>query len=193
MANEFLKKVLESLRAKSKEILDELSLKREKDGRLVRACDIAEAAVLSIAVFPLSIGYLQTAVFRPLRITNNKRLIGPVFGCFSVAFSGSLASLLFVLYVNVSKDISNRAFESHKQKLDSLFSPFQYTYNHHDLMLYAIGSMVAFKAFGGRFRSVLPSSLVHPGAFARMSLPAPSQMYASDAAREKLTKLGKLT
>lgn len=190
MADEFLKKVLESFRAKSKEILNDFRLKRKENGRPVRACDIAEATVLSVAAFPLSIGYLQTAIFRPLRITNNRRLIGPVFGVFSVAFSGSIASLLFVLYVNFSKDISTRAFESYKQKLESLVPTIQYSYSHYDLLLYSLGSVMLFKAFGGRFRSVLPSSLVHPGAFARVSLPAPGQLYASDATREKLTKLG---
>lgn len=185
-----MKKVLESFRAKSKEILNDFRLKRKENGRPVRACDIAEATVLSVAAFPLSIGYLQTAIFRPLRITNNRRLIGPVFGVFSVAFSGSIASLLFVLYVNFSKDISTRAFESYKQKLESLVPTIQYSYSHYDLLLYSLGSVMLFKAFGGRFRSVLPSSLVHPGAFARVSLPAPGQLYASDATREKLTKLG---
>eukprot|EP00850_Spirogloea_muscicola_P006499 SM000031S11508 [mRNA] locus=s31:53583:55790:- [translate_table: standard] len=42
-----------------------------------------------------------------------------------------------------------------------------------DLLLHGIVGMVAFKALGGSFRQVLPSSLWHPGAKARASLAAP--------------------
>jgi len=42
---------------------------------------------------------------------------------------------------------------------------------------------------GGRFRSVMPSNLVYPGACAIESLPAPGTQYASEAAKGELRRL----
>ena len=42
---------------------------------------------------------------------------------------------------------------------------------------------------GGRFRSVMPSNLVYPGACAIESLPAPGSEYASHAAKGELRRL----
>ena len=42
---------------------------------------------------------------------------------------------------------------------------------------------------GGRFRSVMPSNLVYPGACAIESLPAPGSEYASQAAKGELRRL----
>ncbi|PFX14168.1 hypothetical protein AWC38_SpisGene21700 [Stylophora pistillata] len=56
-----------------------------------------------------------------------------------------------------------------------------------DVPLCGFGSLVVIKILGGRFRSVLPSSLTHPGAFARKYIPAKGQDYASAA--EKLKRL----
>ena len=41
---------------------------------------------------------------------------------------------------------------------------------------------------GGRFRSVMPSNLVYPGACAIESLPAPGSEYASQAAKGELRR-----
>ena len=47
-----------------------------------------------------------------------------------------------------------------------------------------------YKIFGGRFRSVLPSSLIHPGAFAKRYIPAKGKRYASDGVKRKLALMG---
>ena len=41
------------------------------------------------------------------------------------------------------------------------------------------------------FRSVLPSSLIHAGAFARRYIPAKGKKYATDEVKQKLALLGK--
>lgn len=49
--------------------------------------------------------------------------------------------------------------------------------------------MSALQMMGGRFRSVMPSNLVYPGACAIESLPAPGSEYASQAAKGELRRL----
>ena len=48
---------------------------------------------------------------------------------------------------------------------------------------------VCLQMMGGRFRSVMPSNLVYPGACAIESLPAPGSEYASHAAKGELRRL----
>jgi len=189
MADEVYK-VLQTFRVKFLALFKELTTKNNPSGPPARASDIAEGTALGIASFPLSLGYFQTAVLRPLRITSNKRIIAPLFGGLSVVLSASLSSLVLVYYVDFSRNLKSRAFEFHKMKLDSYFPSFELNFKKPDILLYCIGSVAIFKAFGGRFRSVLPSSLIHPGSFARASLPASSQLYASDVVRMKLNQLG---
>ena len=55
-----------------------------------------------------------------------------------------------------------------------------------DIPLCGVGTLVLYKIFGGRFRSVLPRSLIHPGAFAKRFIPAKGKRYASDGAKRKL-------
>lgn len=190
MADE-VDKVWQTFRDKLNKLLKELAAKNESSGPAIRASDIAEGTLLGVAAFPLTIGSLQTAVFRPLRLTSNKYFIAPLFGSLSVAISASISSLVFVYYVDYSRHATSRVFENYKRKLDSCIPSFKYTFQKSDLLLYSACSMVVFKAFGGRFRSVLPSSLIHPGSFARVSLSANSQSYASDVAKMKLNQLGK--
>ena len=49
--------------------------------------------------------------------------------------------------------------------------------------------MAALQMMGGRFRSVMPSNLIYPGACAIESLPAPGSEYASQAAKGELRRL----
>ncbi len=44
---------------------------------------------------------------------------------------------------------------------------------------------------GGRFRNLMPSNLLHPGACAVESLPAPGNEYASQMAKGELRRLFK--
>ena len=50
-----------------------------------------------------------------------------------------------------------------------------------------------FVAVGGRFRAVAPSSLWHPGAFARGSVPARGAAYAGSSQKEALNDFGRRT
>ena len=49
--------------------------------------------------------------------------------------------------------------------------------------------MAVLQMMGGRFRSVMPSNLIYPGACAVESLPAPGSEYASQAAKGELRRL----
>ena len=59
-----------------------------------------------------------------------------------------------------------------------------------DIPICGVCSLVVFKLLGGRLRSVLPSSLIHPGAFARRYIPAKGKKYATDGVKQKLALLG---
>ncbi len=52
-----------------------------------------------------------------------------------------------------------------------------------------LSGFVFLQMMGGRFRSVMPSNLVYPGACAIESLPAPGSEYASHAAKGELRRL----
>lgn len=189
MADE-VDKVLQTFRVKLLDFFRELTTKDEQSGPRVRASDIAEGTALGMASFPLTLGYVQTAILRPLRMTSNKKIIAPLFGGLSVALSASLSSLVFVYYIDYSRHVKSRAFDLYKKQFDDFFPSFEFNFKKQDILLYCIGSVTVFKAFGGHFRSVLPSSLIHPGSFARVSLPAASQLYATNVAKTKLTQLG---
>ena len=54
-----------------------------------------------------------------------------------------------------------------------------------DIPICGVISLVVFKLLGGRLRSVLPNSLIHPGAFARRYIPAKGKKYAADEVKQK--------
>jgi hypothetical protein len=58
------------------------------------------------------------------------------------------------------------------------------------ISVWVIG-VVAFKAMGGRFLSIAPSSYTSPGSFARLSTPAKSTSYATANERDAVRKIGK--
>ncbi|EDO46360.1 predicted protein [Nematostella vectensis] len=190
MADE-LEKFLRRFQNHSKQIWAKLKAKGNKKAKRVRASDIVEASVLSAASFPLCLGVIQNTVFRPLRLTSHIRILAPACGAISVAVSGAISSLVFITYTEKSKDAKDRYFESHKSQFDSYFRTIRYSYSPMDIAVCVVGSLFVFKTLGGRFRSVLPSSLLHAGAFAKVSLPAVSKLYASDTTKRKLVKLGK--
>ena len=55
--------------------------------------------------------------------------------------------------------------------------------------MYRSDEYALLQMMGGRFRSVMPSDLVFPGACAVESLPAPGSEYASQAAKGELRRL----
>lgn len=58
-----------------------------------------------------------------------------------------------------------------------------------DVVCDAVMGVVLFRAMGGRYRSLLPSDLVKPGACAVESLPAPGSQYASEVSKGELARL----
>lgn len=58
-----------------------------------------------------------------------------------------------------------------------------------DVLLDAALGVALFKAMGGRYRALLPSDLVRPGACAVESLPAPGSAYAQGTSKGELIRL----
>ena len=125
---------------------------------------LASAAVGAIT-FPSLLAFSQTAIFKPLRITAASRL-SPVFGAVSVTLAGFAASFSAIkacsLVQNSLGDTNGRG-ETNSKNI-SFSTP--------ELVISTVSSVVVFRALGGRFSSVLPSHLFHPGAFARERIPA---------------------
>ncbi|KAJ7559974.1 hypothetical protein O6H91_04G109000 [Diphasiastrum complanatum] len=91
-------------------------------------------------------------------------VLGPMLGCVAVA-SASVAS------AKVSEALIKSSCTNLKGDDTSYWS------NH--LFLHAVLGVIAFKALGGSCRSVMPSSVIHPGALARRSIPARGSRYAN--------------
>ncbi|KAL9962377.1 hypothetical protein ACROYT_G031473 [Oculina patagonica] len=194
MADGFVEKALQKARVLGVKIRRRVLLTEGKSTR-VDDIDVALSSTLGGITFPLCLGAFQTGIFRPLRITSNLRLIGSVCGGISLFISGSTASLAFLSSIIVLKEANGSSMRVLKDKLDS-FVPIKrcsisISVCYKDVPLYGFASLVVFKLLGGKFRSVLPSNLIHPGAFARSYIPAKGQNYASNAVKQKLGSLGK--
>ena len=139
----------------------------------------------------LCLGVLQTGLFRPLssvRITSNRRFIGSAFATVSLVVSGSTASAVFLSSIVLFKEIKGSSFRILTEKLHSLMpnTTVDVAVCSRDIPLCGVASLLVYKIFDGRFRSVLPSSLIHPGAFAKRFILAKGKRYASDGVKRKL-------
>lgn len=152
--------------------------------------EIVAATAVGAISFPLALGFIQNFVFKPLRIScKYPNALVLVFGGASVVVSGVVASGAFVsscegfrrfnLLSNTNRG-SRKRFE------------FEFGRTDENILMYGIGSLAVFKCFGGKVRHVVPSHLFYPGAFARVSIPAPGKNYAGLSAKRKLSILGKL-
>ena len=156
--------------------------------------DVAFSSALGGITFPLCLGALQSGIFRPLRITSNLRLVGSVCGGISAFISGSTASLTFLSSIILLREVDGSFIRVLTDKLHSseptkrTSIPISVCYN--DVPLYGFASLVVFKLLGGKFRSVLPSNLIYPGAFARGYIAAKGQNYASSVVKQELALLG---
>ncbi|KAJ7376366.1 hypothetical protein OS493_035111 [Desmophyllum pertusum] len=193
MADEFVAKALQKAHNVGDKIWCRI-ISNEGKFTEVNLTDAALSSALGGVTFPLCLGALQTVFFRPLRITSNLRLIGCVCGSFSLLISGSTASLAFLSSILLLRENNDSSVDVLTDKLHLRVPdrcPVAISVCYKDTPLYGFASLVVFKLLGGKFRSVLPSSLIHPGAFARGYIPAKGQNYASVAVRQKLTLLGK--
>ena len=150
--------------------------------------DVAVASVVSGLSFPACLSALQTFIFGPSRLTSNRPFAAPICGFLSVFLSGSMASAMFVSCVALCAG-RERFFELHAPKTTAN-TEFRLEFEPTDVTVSGVLSLALFRLLGGRFRSVLPSHLAHPGAFARISLPAPGRHYASESAKRELARIG---
>ena len=184
-------KALERCRIAGEKIWSRFSSKEGKF-EIVHLSDAVLSSVIGGITFPLCLGALQTGIFRPLRITSNLRMIGPICGCFSLIISGGTASMAFLSSIILLKEFKDGSHNVLTEKLQAYVPNYSLAIStcYNDVPIYGFGSLVVFKMLGGKFRSVLPSSLIHPGAFARSYIPAKGQNYASAPVKRKLTSLG---
>ena len=187
MADEFLQKALQKARIFGDKIWSRV-VSTEQKCTQVDMADAVLATALSGITFPLCLGILQTGLFRPLRITSNRRFIGSAFGTVSLLVSGSTASAVFLSSIVLFKEIKGSSLRILTEKLHSFMpnTTVDVEVCSRDIPLCGVASLVVYKIFGGRFRSVLPSSLIHPGAFAKRYIPAKGKRYASDGVKRKL-------
>ena len=193
MADEFVEKVLQNARVLGLKIRNRI-ISTEGKSTKVNLADVALSSGLGVITFPLCLGALQTGIFRPLRMTSNIRVIGSVCGGISVLISGGTASLAFLSSNVMSKEVKDNSMKVSAEKFLS-FVPVErcsiaISVCYKDIPVYGFASLLVFKLLGGKFRSVLPSNLIYPGAFAKGYIPAKGQNYASNAVKKKLTLLG---
>ena len=193
MADEFVEKALLKVRVLGLKIRNRI-ISTEGKSLKVNLADVALSSGVGIMTFPLCLGALQTGVFRPLQMTSNIRVIGSFCGGISVLIAGSAASLVFLSSSVVVKQVKDNPVKVFVEKILS-FVPVErcsidISVCSKDIPLYGFASLFVFKLLGGKFRSVLPSNLIYPGAFAKSYIPAKGQNYASNAVKEKLTLLG---
>lgn len=118
------------------------------------------SAVVGAAAFPSLLGFFQHAVFKPLRLSSNLKYTSSVLGCASVTLASYGASWVALRVIHLVRDKSPTT-----QKLSwSFVEP--------DVLLSTLGSVIIFRALGGKFSTTLPSHLLFPGAFAMEWIPA---------------------
>ena len=193
MADELVEKVLQKARVLGLKIRDRI-ISTEGKSIEVNLADMALSSGLSAITFPLCLGAFQSGIFRPLRMTSNIRVIGSVCGGISVLISSSAASLAFLSSSVILKEVRNNSVKVSVEKFIS-FVPVDrcsvaISVCYKDIPLYGFASLPVFKLLGGKFRSVLPSSLIYPGVFAKGYIPAKGQNYASNGVKHKLALLG---
>lgn len=189
MADELLQKTLEKAIVAFHKIRDRIVYPENKCSK-IHLADAALSTVIGGITFPLCLGFLQSGIFRPFRITSNLRVFSSLCGSISTIIAGSSASLAFLSSVLLLKEIKRNPLKKFAEKQPN--RTVSVVVSSKDVPIYGVASLVVFKLLRGRFKSVLPSSLIHPGAFARRSLPAKGKNYASVGVKNKLAVMGRL-
>lgn len=94
--------------------------------------------------------------------------------------------LRFPWLANPMKEQNPTFSISHKKKTYEVTIPFTT-----QQIAVCIAGVLAFKAMGGTFRSIAPSSYTTRGSFARQCIPAKSTAYATSNERDVIQKIGK--
>ena len=143
-----------------------------------------ELVTMSLAgavAFPAVLGLCQLTVFKPLCLTHGSSLAS-LCGCVSVLAAGCVASATAVRVLSLSNRWKNVTPPMETAPSVEFDVP--------ELVQSAVTSAILFRAFGGRFSSVLPSHLLRPGAFARDWIPVRSSQ-ATERQRHIIRELGK--
>jgi hypothetical protein len=127
--------------------------------------DLLTTTAVGAVTFPTVLALTQTAIFKPLRITCASRL-APIFGGLSVSLAGFTASFAAIKAYSLIQDSLKG------ETRDNFSTGKPLSFSAPELVISTVSSVVIFRALGGRFSSVLPSHLFHPGAFAVERVPA---------------------
>ncbi|PIK40852.1 hypothetical protein BSL78_22282 [Apostichopus japonicus] len=158
---------------------------------------LAASLLIGAATFPVCLGVFQKLVFTPLKISN-------------VSFGSDMLGMCVVAVSGITAThFTSRVWEFLTGKKFHILFEYAILNPQYVLLLTVyifsiprdgnspeeaviVGgvSLAVFLALRGKVRSVLPSNVLHPGAFAKESLPA-SDNYATSSQRSKLMKFGK--
>ena len=113
--------------------------------------------------------------------------------CFALRLSCAtpvLAPLAGAIGVGISSALAGQAslHVRHATRADGREPPPR-AWRRQDVACDALLGVILFRAMGGRYRSLLPSDLVKPGACAVESLPAPGSAYAHGVSKGELARL----
>ena len=146
--------------------------------------ELLATSVTGAVVFPAVLGLGQLAVFKPLRLAHSSPLAS-VCGCVSVLVAGCAASTAAVQAISLSRHW--QSLTTHRERATVSGSV---EFGARELLASTLASAVVFRALGGRFSSVLPSHLLHPGAFAREWIPVRATQ-ATERQRQIIRELGR--
>ena len=139
------------------------------------------SAAVGAVTFPTLLAVAQTAVFKPLRITVASR-VSPLFGAVSVSAAGFAASLVAIKTCSLIQKTAGDGTKASNGTSRMI------SFSSAELMVSTFSSVVIFRAVGGRFSSVLPSHLFHPGAFARERIPAIRGLKLANSSEKSLIR-----
>ena len=143
--------------------------------------ELLATTAVGAVTFPTVLALAQTAVFKPLRITCAGRL-APIFGGLSVSLAGFTASFAAIKAYSLVQD------SLRDKNGDNIGTRKPLSFSTPELVISTVSSVVVFRALGGRFSSVLPSHLFHPGAFAVERVPAIRGQQAAVASEKALVR-----
>lgn len=126
---------------------------------------------------------LARSVLRPIL---NRPLLQVLVPSAIGGLSVTLASLVASTTLMKAYSLSNNLITNTKDNNESLG---RVNFSIKDLFISTATGVVFFRALGGRFRSVLPSHLHHPGAYARQWIPAGN--HANNTQRDVITEIGR--
>ncbi len=127
--------------------------------------------------FPIILGMNQIGL-KTMRISSGSPLlISSIAGGISVTLASLVASTAIIKTCTMFRTTPN-----YNTRID-------FTVN--ELLTSTVTGVVLFRAFGGRFSSVLPSHLNAPGSFARHWIPAYSVQYANNIQKSIIQEIGK--